>query len=171
MTPMGSFHTERRLCMPIMFPSGRSRSQANSSIILAGQLSASSSGQSSCAAKVIMRGVPTSAISSSRYSSRSDSSAACSCSRQRLRRARLVDQSDSSKACRDEAMARFMSSGEASATSPSTSSVAGLMFSNRLPEAASTSSPSMSMRTSPLWLDMPPPPFLSTWTPGDTTEA
>ena len=47
-----------------------------------------------------MRGVPTSAISSSRYSSRSDSSASCSCSRQRLRRARLVDQSDSSKAWR-----------------------------------------------------------------------
>ena len=32
---------------------------------------------------------------------------------------------------------------------PSTSSVAGLMLSKRLPDAASTSSPSMSMRTSP----------------------
>ena len=149
MTPNGSFHTARRLSMPIMFPSGRSRSQANSSIIFAGQRSASSSGQSSWAAKVIIRGVPTSAISSSRYSSRSDSSASCSCSRQRLRRARLVDQSDSSKARRAAAIARCMSSVAASATSPSTSSVAGLMFSNRLPEAASTSSPSMSMRTSP----------------------
>src|SRR6185437_14181730 len=57
-------------------------------------------------------------------------------------------------------MARRMSSADASATWPSTSSVAGLMLSNRLPDDASTSSPSMSMRTSPLvtWLDMPRPP-------------
>ena len=113
-------------------------------------------GQSICAAKVIIRGVPTSAITSSRYSSRSDSSAACSCSRQRLRRARFVDQSVSSKARRAASMARRMSSADASATCPSTSSVAGLMLSKRLPDAASTSSPSMSMRTSPFpaWLDM-----------------
>ena len=106
-----------------------------------------------------MRGVPTSAMTSSRNSSRSDSSAACSCSRQRLRKARLVDQSVSSKARRAASMARRMSSADASATSPSTSSVAGLMLSKRLPEAASTSSPSMSMRISPrpTWLDMPRP--------------
>ncbi len=97
-----------------------------------------------------MRGVPTSAMSSSRYASRSDSSASCSCSRQRLRSARFVDQSDSSKACRAEAMARCISAAEASATSPNTSSVAGLMFSKRFPEAASTSSPPMSMRASPV---------------------
>ena len=61
-------------------------------------------------------------------------------------------------------MARCMSSAEASATSPSTSSVAGLTFSNRLPDAASTSSPSISMRTSP-WLAILRLPFtISIWT-------
>ncbi len=41
-----------------------------------------------------------------------------------------------------------MSSCPPSATWPSTSSVAGLMLSNRAPDAASTSSPSMSRRLS-----------------------
>ena len=77
---------------------------------------------------------------------------------QRFRNEWLVDQSDSSKALRAAPMARCMSAAEASATSPSTSSVAGLMFSNRLPDAASTSSPSISMRTSP-WLAMFRLPF------------
>ena len=44
--------------MPIMSESGSERSQGNSSIILAGHLRASVSGQSTCAAKVIMRGEP-----------------------------------------------------------------------------------------------------------------
>ena len=55
----------------------------------------------------------------------------------------------SSNARRAAAMARSMSSAPASATWPMTSSVAGLMLSNALPDAASTSSPSMSIRSSP----------------------
>ena len=136
MTPMGSFRTLRRETMPIFSELGSGRSHSNSSIMDAGYSNASSSGQSNWAANVSMRGVPTSATSSSRYSSRSDSSAACSCSMQRLRNEWLVDQSVSSKARRAAPMARCMSSAEASATSPSTSSVAGLTFSNRLPDAA-----------------------------------
>ena len=47
-TPTGSFHTRRRLGMPNASRSPRSRSQANSSIIFAGQRSPSSRGASSC---------------------------------------------------------------------------------------------------------------------------
>ena len=86
-TPMGSLMTPRRLAIPIISESGSDRSHSNSSIILVGQPRASSIGQSTCAAKVIMRGEPTSAMISSRYASRSDSRADCSCSRQRLRSA------------------------------------------------------------------------------------
>ncbi len=95
-----------------------------------------------------MRGQRTSRISSSRSSSRSASSASCSCSRQCLRKARFVDQSVSSNARRAAAMARRMSSGPASATWPSASSVVGLTLVNVFPEAASTSLPSMSIRDS-----------------------
>jgi len=65
-------------------------------------------------------------ISSSRSASRSPSSAVWSCSRQRLRSARFVDQSVPSKARRAASIARCMSARDASATSPRTSSVAGL---------------------------------------------
>ena len=91
-----------------------------------------------------MRGQPASRMSSSRSSSRSASSAAWSCSRQRLRNARLVDQSVSSKARRAASIARCMSAFDASATSPSTSSVAGLMLVN-VPASPSTSLPSISI--------------------------
>jgi len=67
-----------------------------------------------------------------------------------LRSALFVDQSVSSKAVRAAPIAARMSSADASATGPSTSSVAGLMLSNVFPEAASTRSPPMSMRTSPV---------------------
>ena len=60
-----------------------------------------------------------------------------------------MDQAVSSKARRAAAMAASMSSWPASATWPSTSSVAGLMLSNTLPDFASTSLPSISIRTSP----------------------
>ena len=67
-----------------------------------------------------------------------------------MRNAPLVDQSVSSKARRAAAMARSMSSWPASAVVPSTSSVAGLTLSNRRPEIASSSFPSMSIRASPV---------------------
>jgi hypothetical protein len=60
-----------------------------------------------------------------------------------------VDQSVSSNARRAAAMARSMSAAEASATGPSTSSVAGLTLSNVAPDSACTSSPSISIRVSP----------------------
>ena len=88
------------------------------------------------------RGEPTSRMSSSRSSSISDSIASCSCSRQRLRSSLLVDQSVSSKARRAASMARCMSSFDASATSPSDSSVAGLML-VKVPAWPSTSLPSI----------------------------
>src|SRR5438477_429243 len=103
-----------------------------------------------------MRGHPTSRISSSRSSSRSASKASCSCSRQRLRKARLVDQSVSSKARRAASMARCISASDPSATCPSTSSVAGLTFSNVLPESAATSLPSMSILVSGLTFGVSP---------------
>ena len=62
-----------------------------------------------------------------------------------MRKAWLVDQSVSSNARRAASMARSMSPLSASATSPSTSSVAGLTLANVLPDAASTSLPSMSI--------------------------
>ena len=65
-----------------------------------------------------------------------------------MRRAWFVDQSVSSKARRAAAMARCISAADASATAPSTSSVAGLTFSKVAPESASTSAPSMSIRVS-----------------------
>ena len=68
---------------------------------------------------------------------------------QRWRNALSVDQVVSSKARRAAAIASSMSSWPASATGPSTSSVAGLMLSKVLPDLASTSFPSISMRCSP----------------------
>src|SRR5581483_3275698 len=93
-------------------------------------------------------GVPTSATICGRMSSRWLASASLSCWRQRLRSSRFVDQSVSSNALRAAPMARSMSSGVPSATSPITASVAGLMFENALPDDASVSFPSMSMRGS-----------------------
>src|SRR6201999_1346325 len=61
---------------------------------------------------------------------------------QRLRSSLLVDQSVSSKARRAASMARSMSSFEASATSPSGSSVAGLML-VKVPAWPSTNLPSI----------------------------
>ena len=114
------------------------------SIRLAGNFSASASGASSCGPCVSMRGQPASRISSSRSASFSASSAVWSCSRQRLRSARFVDQSLSSKARRAASMARCMSAFDASATSPRTSSVAGLRLAN-VPASPSTSLPSISI--------------------------
>ncbi|CNJ43970.1 Uncharacterised protein [Mycobacterium tuberculosis] len=91
---------------------------------------------------MIARGEPTSRISSSRSSSISDTIASCNCNRQRLRSSLLVDQSVSSKARRAASMARCMSSLDASATSPSGSSVAGLML-VKVPAWPSTSLPSI----------------------------
>ena len=56
-----------------------------------------------------------------------------------------MDQSVPSKARRAATMARSMSSAEASATWPSSSSVAGFVLTNVLPPLASTSFPSMSI--------------------------
>src|SRR5262249_732981 len=64
--------------------------------------------------------------------------------RHRLRKARLVDQSVSSNARRAASIARCMSAFDASATSPNTSSVAGLMFVN-VPASPSTSVPLISI--------------------------
>ena len=57
----------------------------------------------------------------------------------------FVDQSVSSKARRAASIARCISAGEASATCPMTSSVAGLTLSKRWPESASTSLPSINI--------------------------
>lgn len=143
-TPTGSRQTLRVVSVPVRLItlSPRSVSQAYSSINRAGYLSPSSSGASSWGPNVMARGEPTSRMSSSRSSSFSDSIASCSCSRQRLRSSRLVDQSVSSKARRAASMARCMSSFEASATSPSGSSVAGLML-VKVPACPSTSLPSI----------------------------
>ncbi len=100
---------------------------------------------SSWLAWVVMRGHPTSRISSSRSSSRSDSSASCSWERQRARSSRSVDQLVSSKARRAASMARPISALDASATWPRTSSVAGLTLSNVRPESEPMSSPSTSI--------------------------
>ena len=143
-TPTGSRQTLRVVFWPVRDTkaSPRSVSHAYSSISLTGNLSASSNGASSCGPKVIARGVPTSRMSSSRSSSFSFSNASCSCSRHRLRNSLSVDQSVSSKARRAASMARCMSAFDASATSPSTSSVAGLMLVN-VPASPSTSLPSI----------------------------
>ena len=143
-TPTGSRQTLRVVNVPVRLItlSPRSVSQAYSSISLAGYFNPSSSGASSWGPKVIARGEPTSRMSSSRSSSFSSSIASCSCNRQRLRSSRLVDQSVSSKARRAASMARCMSSFDASATSPSDSSVAGLMF-VKVPAWPSTSLPSI----------------------------
>src|SRR6478752_5080522 len=81
-------------------------------------------------------------MSSSRSSSCSASIASCSCNRHFCRKAWLVDQSVSSNARRAASIALPMSSFDASATSPSGSSVAGLML-VEVPAAPSTSSPSI----------------------------
>ncbi len=86
-TPAGSRHTFRVVFMPVSetIASPSDVSHGYSSISLAGYLSASASGASSCGPWVIARGHPTSRMSSSRSSSCSDSNASCSCSRQRWR--------------------------------------------------------------------------------------
>ena len=68
--------------------------------------------------------------------------------RQRTRKPTSVDQSVSSKAVRAAATAESMSAGVPSATTPSTSSVAGFTFSNVPPSDASTSFPPISRRSS-----------------------
>ncbi len=65
-----------------------------------------------------------------------------------MRRARLADQSVSSKARRAASMARCISALDASATWPIASSVAGLTLSNVRPESASMSLPSTSILAS-----------------------
>ena len=65
-TPIGSLMTPRRLFIPIISELGSDRSHSNLSIMSVGQPRASSIGQSTCAAKVIIRGEPTSAMISSR---------------------------------------------------------------------------------------------------------
>ncbi len=150
-TPTGSRQIRRESTEPWMLvASGSTVSHSNSSISLAGQANASEIGASSCGPFVVMRGQPTSRISSSRSSSCSAWSASCSCSRHCLRKAWLVDQSVSSKARRAASMARCISAVEPSATTPMTSSVAGLTFSKVRPESASTSFPSRSIRCSGL---------------------
>ena len=74
-TPMGSFQTARLEFTPIISAGPMSRSKGNSSIILAGQSRPSVMGMSSCAMPVTAIGVPTSAMSSRRSSSRSASRA------------------------------------------------------------------------------------------------
>ncbi len=146
-TPTASRHTLLAVNWPVRAEtsSPRSRSHWYSSMSLAGWVSPPARGASSCGPWVTMRGQPTSRMSSSRSCSCSASSACWSCSRQRLRKAWLVDQSVSSNARRAASMALSMSPLSASATSPSTSSVAGLTLANVLPDAASTSLPSMSI--------------------------
>ena len=148
-TPTGSFQTWRVLAVPLRSTAtGRSVRHGNSSISLAGYPSAPSRGMSSWLACVVMRGHPTSRMSSSRRSSRSFSSATCSWARHSLRRSRLVDQSVTSNARRAASMARCISALDASATRPRTSSVAGLTLSNVSPDSAPMSSPSTSIRSS-----------------------
>ena len=88
-TPTGSRQTFRAVCLPVRVTNLSPRSVAHgySSISFAGYVSASASGASSCGPCVSARGQPASRMSSSRSASRSFSSAAWSCSRQRLRRA------------------------------------------------------------------------------------
>src|SRR5215470_18176003 len=145
-TPTGSRHTFRLVSWPVSSTnaSPRSVSHGYSSISLAGYVSALPSGASSCGPCVTMRGQPASRMSSSRSSSFSASSASCNCSRHRLRKARLVDQSVSSKARRAASIARCMSAFDASATCPNTSSVAGLIL-TKVPACPSTSLPSISI--------------------------
>src|SRR5690606_20064285 len=90
----------------------------------------SSIGPSSWGPLVNMIGAPTSATVISRSSSACAFSAACSCSRQRTRKAWSRDQPVSSKAVRAAAMAAFISAASASAAVPMTSSVAGFTLSN-----------------------------------------
>ena len=150
-TPTGSRQIRRESSEPCrLTASGSTVSHSKLSISLAGQDSASASGASSCGPFVVMRGQPTSRMSCSRSSSCSACSASWSCSRQRLRKAWLVDQSVSSKARREPSMARCISAVEASATWPMTSSVAGFTLSKVLPESASTSLPSISILCSGL---------------------
>src|SRR5579863_2617287 len=94
-------------------------------------------------------GLPASATTTARSSSLCFSSAACSCSRQRRRKAWSVDHVVSSKARRAAAMAVSMSRGVASAVSPSDFSVAGSMLAKLPPAPASVSFPSISSRGSP----------------------
>src|ERR1700722_6168599 len=143
-TPTGSGQTLRGGGVPVRLItlSPRSDSHAYSSISRAGYFSPSSSGASSCGPNVMARGAPTSRMSSSRSSSFSDSIASCSWNKQRLRSSLLVDQSVSSKARRAASIARCMSSFDASVTSPSDSSVAGLML-VKVPAWPSTNLPSI----------------------------
>ncbi len=150
-TPTGSRQMRRESSEPCrLMASGSTVSHSKASISLAGQAKASEIGASSCGPFVVMRGHPTSRMSCSRSSSCSACSASCSCWRQRLRKAWLVDQSVSSKARRAASMARCISAFEASATRPMTSSVAGFTFSKVRPESASTSLPSSSILCSGL---------------------
>ena len=102
----------------------------------------SSTGPSSCAIEVSIRGAPTSAIVMSRNSSIFERMASRSCRMQRMRSSVLVDQSVVSKARRAASIARLMSPASASAAVPSTSSVAGLIVGYR-PALPATSLPSM----------------------------
>ena len=150
-TPTGTFRIRRDVRPPLIGSSvsGRWVSHSKRSIMPAAQGTAWASGSDIWGPpSTSMRGAPTSWISSSRSSSATASSPDWSCSRQRRRKAWFVDQSVSSKARRAAAMARCISAAEPSATSPRTSSVAGLTFSNLAPESASTSSPSMSILVS-----------------------
>ena len=148
-TPTGSRQTFLVFTWPVnsTMASPSSTSQGYVSMRSAGYVSASVNGRSSCGPWVTIRGHPTSRMSSSRKASFSPSSALCNCRRHCWRNVRLVDQSVSSKALRAASMARCMSADEASVTSPSTSSVAGLVFANR-PAWPSTSLPSISIRDS-----------------------
>ncbi len=147
-TPTGSLTTFIQLGWPKALLSGRARSQAKWSICSAGHSRPSASGASSWAMVVTITGVPTSATSSGRNSSRSATMASWSWRRHCWRNFRSVDHPVSSKARRAATMARSMSWAVASVVCPMTSSVAGLMLSNPAPEDDSTSAPSMSIRRS-----------------------
>ena len=105
-------------------------------------------GPSSCAPPVSIRGAPTSEMVISRSSSRCCCIASRNCRTQRTRNSVLRDQSVSSKARRAASMARPMSSASASAATPSTSSVAGLIV-GKVPALPSDSLPSMNSALTP----------------------
>ena len=143
--------------MPIMFPSGRSRSQANSSIILVGHR------ERLLERPVELRGEGHHA----RRPDLGDQLLAVLLPLGLERRLQLLEAALAQGAigrpvglvegpARRRRWLAACPRPTASATSPSTSSVAGLTLSKRLPDAASTSSPAMSMRTSPApsWLVM-----------------
>ena len=127
--------------------SPRSCSHGNESISSIGCRRPSASGRSSCGPWVTIRGHPTSAMSSSRSSSCSSSSACLQLTEALLAERPVRRPRGLVEGAPGGVDARCMSAVDASATAPMTCSVAGLTTSN-VPASPSTSLPSISSRDS-----------------------